>query len=124
MIKKKEIFITLGPSSIKKDFLKKIGRKVNLLSLKMSHINLPELEKKINFIRKYSKIPICIDTEGSQIRTKVSKKISFKKNRKSKLYKRNKIFSFYPPEVYLKIRKGDIFDVGFEKFDFELNFSS
>ena len=120
MIKKKEIFITLGPSSIKKDFLKKIGRKVNLLRLNMSHINLPELEKKINFIRKYSKIPICIDTEGSQIRTKVSKKISFKKNQKSKLYKRNKIFSFYPPEVYLKIRKGDIFDVGFENLKIQI----
>ena len=39
----------------------------------MSHIELSELEKTIKFVMKYSKVPICIDTEGAQIRTKINK---------------------------------------------------
>ena len=35
MRNKKEIFITLGPSSVTKSFLKKIGKKVNLIRLNM-----------------------------------------------------------------------------------------
>ena len=46
----------------------------------MSHVNINNLESMINYIRKYSKVPICIDTEGAQIRTKVKSKIKFKKS--------------------------------------------
>ncbi len=120
MRNKKEIFITLGPSSITKSFLKKIGKKVNLLRLNMSHIKISKLSKQIDLIRKYSKIPICIDTEGSQIRTKVKKKISFKKGHKGKLYKKNKVLSFYPPEVYFDIKLGDIYDVGFDNLKIKI----
>ena len=129
MKKKKEIFITLGPTSLNKAFLKKVGKKVNLLRLNMSHIEINKLSKIIDFVKRFSKIPICIDTEGSQIRTKVNKNIVFKKNQIGKLYKENKIFNFYPPEVYTFIREGDIYDVGFEnlkikiikkKFDFSI----
>ena len=120
MKKKKEIFITLGPSTITKSFLKKIRKKVNLLRLNMSHIKISNLSKQIDFIRKYSNIPICIDTEGSQIRTKVKKAISFKKGQQGKLYKKNKIFNFYPHEVYLDIKQGDIYDVGFDNLKIQI----
>ncbi len=120
MRNKKEIFITLGPSSVTKSFLKKIGKKVNLLRLNMSHIKISNLSKQIDFIRKHSKIPICIDTEGSQIRTKVKKEILFKKGHKGKLYKKNKIFSFYPPEVFSDIKQGDIYDVGFDNLKIKI----
>ena len=120
MKKKKEIFITLGPSTITKSFLKKIGKKVDLLRLNMSHIKISNLSKQINFIRKHSNIPICIDTEGSQIRTKVKKVISFKKGQKGKLYKKNNIFNFYPPEIYLDIKQGDIYDVGFDNLKIQI----
>ena len=90
MRNKKEIFITLGPSSITKSFLKKIGKKVNLLRLNMSHIKISKLSKQIDLIRKYSKIPICIDTEGSQIRTKEKKKFLSKKATKVNYIKKIK----------------------------------
>lgn len=86
----------------------------------MSHIKVSNLSKQIDFIRKYSNIPICIDTEGSQIRTKVKRKISFKKGQKGKLYKKNKIFNFYPPEVYSDIKQGDIYDVGFDNLKIKI----
>ena len=40
----------------------------------MSHIETKDLSKQIDFIRKYSKVPICIDTRSAQIRTKTNKK--------------------------------------------------
>ena len=70
MKKRIEIFCTLGPSSLNKSFLKFASNNIDLLRLNMSHLSLSKLEKNIKFIKNFSKIPICIDTEGAQIRTK------------------------------------------------------
>ena len=71
---KKEIFCTLGPASLNSKFLKFVNKnRVNLLRINMSHVNLTQLSKMINFVRKYTNIPLCIDTEGAQIRTKHQK---------------------------------------------------
>ena len=74
-----QIFCTLGPSSLNKKFLSFAKGKVNLLRLNMSHLSVKKLEENIKYIKKYSNIPICIDTEGAQIRTKVKKKKYYKK---------------------------------------------
>ena len=71
---KKEIFCTLGPSTLNKSFLKFSNKNISLLRLNMSHVKINQLEKIIIFIRKFSITPICIDTEGAQIRTKINKK--------------------------------------------------
>ena len=76
---------TLGPKSLNKDFLKFSKNKVNLLRLNMSHLSLMKLKKSIKYIRKYTKVPICIDTEGAQIRTKVKKEIFLKNGQKIKI---------------------------------------
>ena len=69
----KEIFCTLGPSTLNKDFLKFSNGKISLLRLNMSHLSLEGLKKSIKFIKKNTRVPICIDTEGAQIRTKIKK---------------------------------------------------
>ena len=120
MKKKISIFCTLGPSSLKKDFLKFSNKKVDLLRLNMSHIDPKNLKKTINFIRKYTKTPICIDTEGAQIRTKIIKNKRIKKNSIINLYKNKKKFSLYPDEVYSKLKKNDILDVGFDNLKFKI----
>ena len=74
MKKNIKIICTLGPASLNKDFLKFSKNKISLLRLNMSHLSTKNLEKAIKFIKKYTKIPICIDTEGAQIRTKIRKK--------------------------------------------------
>ena len=67
------IFVTLGPSSLNRNFLKNLNkRRVSLVRLNMSHVKLESLRKKILKIRKFTSIPICIDTEGAQIRTKTT----------------------------------------------------
>ena len=82
MTKKISIICTLVPSSLNKDFLNFSKNKVSLFRLNMSHLSLSQLENSIGFIRKHSKIPICVDTEGAQIRTKVKKNKFFKLKQK------------------------------------------
>ena len=78
------IFCTIGPSSLNKKFLIFSNERIDLLRINMSHVQIKDLENIINKIRRYSKVPICIDTEGAQIRTKVKKKKNLKKIKKLK----------------------------------------
>jgi len=112
MIKTK-IYCTLGPSSLNKDFLKFTNKKVNLLRLNMSHVDINMLQKNINLIKKYSSIPICIDTEGAQIRSKVKKEKIYKKKDKLDISIIGN-FSLYPNSVFSKLKVRDILDIGFE----------
>ncbi len=111
---KKEIFCTLGPSSINPSFLKFVNKKkVNLLRINMSHVSLKQLPKIITFVRKYTKIPLCIDTEGAQIRTKTKKNFFFKPLTVFKIKKEKGLFNLYPVEIFDILKKGDILDIGF-----------
>jgi len=113
--KKIDIFCTLGPSSLNRKFLKFSNANVSLLRLNMSHIKINKLKNTIKFIKKFSKTPICIDTEGAQIRSKI-KKIKYLKsnNQTINIYKNTGNFNIYPSEVFNKIKKNDIMDVGFD----------
>ena len=113
MTKKKEIFCTLGPSSLNKNFLKFANNNVSLLRLNMSHIKISKLKKTIEFVRKYSSVPICIDTEGAQIRTKVTKLKFCKLNSILNIYRSGNNFTLYPGVVFNKLKVGDILNIGF-----------
>ena len=80
----------------------------------MSHIRIDKLKPTIKFVRKFSKVPICIDTEGAQIRTKVKKKIKYKNNGRLTISKNEGNFKIYPPEVFGKMRKNDLLSIGFD----------
>ncbi len=65
-----EILCTVGPSSLNERFMKYaefVG--VSLLRINLSHTKTEDLPKVIKKIKAMSSIPICIDSEGSQIRT-------------------------------------------------------
>ena len=112
--KKLEIFCTLGPSTLNKKFLKFSNRNVSLLRLNMSHIEIKDLPLIIKFISSNTKTPICIDTEGAQIRTKINKKKFLRINSIFKFIKNSKKNIFYPANVLHKLKISDLLDVGFD----------
>ena len=112
-MKKISIFCTLGPSSLNKKFLKYSRKKISLLRLNMSHIETKNLTKQILFIRSHTKTPICLYKEGAQIRTKIKKKFFYKKNNVIEIKKNKGNINFYPDDVFSKLLKGDILDIGF-----------
>ena len=114
MKRKIKIICTLGPKSLNKKFLNFSKNKISLLRLNMSHLSLIDLKKSIKFIRRYTNIPICIDTEGAQVRTKVKKENFLKVGQKIKISKSKKDPGLYPDIIYKKIKKKDILSVGFE----------
>ena len=115
-MKKIDIVVTLGPSSLNKEFLNFINKKVSLVRLNMSHVKLNKLEKIISFIKKNCLVPICIDTEGAQIRTKLNqnKLIRIEKKKEITVKKTKSKLNFYPKEVFDLLNKNDILDIGFE----------
>ena len=67
---KKEILCTIGPSSLNEwtiNRLQSLG--VSLFRINLSHTSLEDLPVFINTITENSDVPICLDTEGAQIRT-------------------------------------------------------
>ena len=113
-MRKIKIFCTLGPSSLNKKFLKFAQKaKIDLVRLNMSHLSIKKLINNIKFIQKNSKINICVDTEGAQIRTKIIKKKTLKVNQKIKIFPSTK-FHFYPYNVFHKLKKNDLLELGFD----------
>ena len=111
--KKIKIICTLGPNSLNKSFLKFTRNKINLLRLNMSHLSLKNLKKSIKFIKKYTKTPICIDTEGAQIRIKVKKEKFYKVGQKIIISNTKNGINLYPKSVYHQIKNNDILSIGF-----------
>jgi len=115
-----DIFCTIGPSSLNKKFLKFAKNKIDLLRINMSHVSIKSLKQQIKFIKKNSSIPICIDTEGAQIRTKIKKKKYYKKNKKLIISKYYGSTRFYPYSVFDKLKLKDKLELGFSGLEIEI----
>jgi len=109
-----KIISTLGPSTINKDFLKFASREIDLIRLNMSHLSIKKLEENIKIIKKNCKTPICIDTEGAQIRTKVKKKKNYREGSIINISKNKGNFMLYPSNVFSSLKINDILNIGFD----------
>ena len=109
-----KIISTLGPSTINKDFLKFASSEIDLIRLNMSHLSIKKLEENIKIIKKNCKTPICIDTEGAQIRTKVKKKKNYREGSIINISKNKNNFMLYPSNVFSSLKINDILNIGFD----------
>ena len=114
------IICTLGLKTINSNFLKFSNNKINLLRLNLSHLTINKLIKNIKFIKKHSKIPICIDTEGAQIRTKVKKEKYYRRGQNLKISNFNGDFCLYPENVYSQLKVNDILNIGFSNLNLKV----
>jgi pyruvate kinase len=65
-----KVICTLGPASLKPRVircLQQLG--VDLFRINLSHTALEEVRPSIALIQKHSTVPICLDSEGAQVRT-------------------------------------------------------
>jgi pyruvate kinase len=64
-----QIICTLGPSSYEPDVIRRLtDRRVDLLRINLSHTDVDDIEARINHVRTYTDVPLCLDTEGAQVR--------------------------------------------------------
>ena len=68
--KKVKILCTIGPSSFDLSIIKRLDELgVDLFRINLSHTKVGELDSIIKHIKRGTRIPICLDTEGAQVRT-------------------------------------------------------
>ena len=79
-----QLLCTLGPASLNDrviHWLECVG--ASLLRINLSHTKIEDLERIVNFVQMRTGVPICLDTEGAQLRTGplVDGKIAVRENR-------------------------------------------
>lgn len=117
-----KILVTLGPNSLSKDFIEKcVAEGIYLFRINLSHTPIELVEGTIRYIQKAADIPICLDSEGAQLRnhSMANGSVVFKKNSIIKvsfdevLGNENRI-SFSPRIVADQLEKGDRIRVDFD----------
>ncbi|MGB0684071.1 MAG: pyruvate kinase [Magnetovibrionaceae bacterium] len=66
----KDILCTLGPASLNEHVISRLeDLGVTLFRVNLSHTRLADVEPTIRRIREFTDMPVCLDSEGAQIRT-------------------------------------------------------
>lgn len=64
------VLCTLGPSSLNRSTIERLqSRGVDLFRINLSHTPLDRVAETIRTIQSFSNVPVCLDTEGAQVRT-------------------------------------------------------
>ena len=120
--KKIKILCTLGPSSLDGKTISKMSNLgVDIFRLNLSHTELDRLEELILLIKKHTAKPICLDTEGAQVRTGYVKdnRIYLEDDSQvvitgTNLIGDNKTICFNPEFVPALLQPGDQIGIDFE----------
>jgi len=116
-----QLLCTLGPASLNDrviHWLECVG--ASLLRINLSHTKIEDLERIVNFVQMRTGVPICLDTEGAQLRTGplVDGKIAVRENRFLTAHARpvpgdEFNISLYPGYVCQQLEIGDFVSIDF-----------
>lgn len=116
-----EILCTLGPASLDQRTIQSLEQRgATLFRINLSHAKLVELPQMIQTIREATQIPICLDTEGAQIRTGefIDSQINLRDNTTVRVHFRrvpadNNNFNLYPLDIAKLLKPGDFVSIDF-----------
>ncbi len=117
----KELLCTLGPASMTREIIARLGELgASLLRVNLSHTSLDEVASTIEFIRGCTPVPVCLDTEGAQIRTGgiAGGSLTLRENSIVRAHRRpvpgdSGNFNFYPIDIIEKLKVGDFISIDF-----------
>jgi pyruvate kinase len=123
-----QLLVTLGPSSLSKDFVSnatKIG--ATLFRINLSHTRLEDVEGLIKTIQDWTDVPVCLDSEGAQLRNQAMEggEVSFQAGDKVRIsYEAVKgdrqNLSFTPIGMATRFEPGDSLRIDFDGAEFEI----
>ena len=121
-----KILSTLGPSSLNKETVRQLEKSgVHLFRVNLSHTKLDDLEEIIFKINSWSNTPICLDSEGAQVRNGFMKdnKVFYKLKDSVIIHNQPVIgdsnnISFTPANVCNQLEEGDEIRVDFNSVRF------
>jgi pyruvate kinase len=122
MNKKIKIFCTLGPSSLTPSIIRKLSEEeVDMFRINLSHTSLESLEKCIKIIKSSSNVPICLDSQGAQVRTGFIGEQKLQLNAGSIVdlvsnteFSDDKHIPIYPDEVLIQLQVGSLISLDFD----------
>ncbi len=116
-----KILCTLGPASMDPRTIQRLEQAgATLFRINLSHTEPADLPRLIRIIRSATEVPICLDTEGAQIRTGrfVDGQITLRDHALVNVHRKrvpadDKNFNFYPPESVDMLVPGDFVRLDF-----------
>ncbi len=123
-----KVLSTLGPTSMKKDIVLALAEHgVNLFRINLSHTKFEDLEKIICDLQAWTEVPICLDSEGAQVRNGNMSKggAYFNKGDIIRLHCKPvegdaKNISFTPISVFHELEIGDEIQVDFNSVSYKV----
>ena len=116
-----KILCTLGPASLRGDVIRALEeRGVDLFRINLSHTPPEQVEPTIALIRRYSNTPICLDTQGAQVRCgKMSEGVILTAGTTVTLCAADMVgtderLTLWPASVFASMRPGDLIHVDFD----------
>jgi pyruvate kinase len=117
----KKILCTLGPASANPRTIERLEQAgATLFRVNLSHTSLEDLAETVSGIQRATDVPICLDTEGAQVRTgRIAEgSITLRDNavvRAERALIPGDInsFNFYPPAIVSQLRVGDFISIDF-----------
>jgi len=116
-----EILCTLGPASFNEQIIKRLDDlNVTLFRINLSHTHARDLSAIIKNIQAHTDVPICLDTEGAQIRTGdfveshiVLREHSIVRGHRRRVPGDSMGFNFYPNNIVEDLQMGDFISIDF-----------
>jgi pyruvate kinase len=115
------ILCTLGPSSLDPEVIRQLSaRDIDLLRINLSHTPLDQVEPTIRMIQGASSVPICLDTEGAQVRCgRVADGVVLRSGATVELVADELIgdasrLTLWPASVFEVLRQGDVVTIDFD----------
>jgi len=111
----------VGPSSFNKKTIVEMEKNgVDLFKINLSHTKISDVEEVISCLKAWSSVPICLDSEGAQVRNQymIEESVAFRKGNNVKIHPNeikgdNKNISFAPNCVFNQLIVGDLIYVDF-----------
>ena len=117
----KDIYCTIGPASMNKRVLARLEELgATLFRINLSHTRLEDVAEVIDFIQTHSSVPVCLDSEGAQIRTGSLTEGSVTVPEGAEMFARREAvagdaqtLSFYPNGIVDSLEVGDFVSIDF-----------
>jgi len=115
----RDLLCTLGPTSMNDRVISRLDELgIALFRINLSHTKLSDLSDTISFVQRNTSRPVCLDTEGAQIRTGdlVNKEVNLRVQSviqfpRTPVIGGSNAFNLYPPTVIDKLEIGDILSI-------------
>ena len=115
------VLCTLGPASLRPAVIAGLDQRgVDIFRINLSHTALAAVEDTIRLVRQHSSVPICLDTEGAQVRCGLmAPEVALRVGQPvrltpEKLVGTEELISLRPASVFATLRVGATLSVDFD----------